>query len=440
MQRMSILRLCFLLVLCFCGSVPLAKAEEGWLAGRSIGETFGVQVKGLTTTPRELDSIKAAGFGLLRYGIGWSYVEQKRGAYKWEEFDAFIKQVRAQKLRSIIFLTGGHPAYSGAVDAPRDAKNLNHIEKLILAPANTVAVEGFAQFAAAAVQRYNGDDIIWEIWNEPDLDYFWPPKADPEAYATLAGAACSAMRQAAPSAKIAGPAAASMPGWKDRLGFGLIATVLRSSVSSCIDAISFHSYRVERNSPPKSPESVTRNNESAAAFVASRAPAAPRRFILPLICSEWGYNTLELGKKQQADYVLRTHLSNLLSGVAVTIWYEWRDSMQGADDPEAHYGLIDYDGKDKPAIEAVRNVLPLISNDRVERRLPTTNDRDYVVLLRGGDDSRKLVFWTTRLTGSAEAFLRVSGQDKAIRMTSAPQVIDAGKVVPQVSVTARLVQ
>jgi hypothetical protein len=409
-----------------------AQTSKNWLADQSIGDSFGVQVKEWNTVPEDLDKIKAAGFGLLRYGIAWRYVEEKPGSYDWTTPDKFIAQVRARHLRSIIIIYGGNPAYSGEMDAPQDGTNLNHVEKLIIAPRDDKAVQAYARFAAAAAQRYKGADIIWEIWNEPDLNYFWPPKADPNAYARLASTACLAMRDVAPGAKIAGPAAAGMPGLRDRLSVGLIATVLRSPASSCFDAISVHSYRMEPNKPPKIPESVMRDNEASLAFISEHTREG--RPPLPLICSEWGFSSLQVTPDQQADYVLRTHLSNLLSGVPVTIWYEWRDSMPGAADSEAHYGLLDYDGKDKPATQVVRTILPLIRDDVIEHRIPVADPRDYVLLLRHLDNQHALLFWSTRDSSETGAFIKV-GRDDAIRMISTPRLIQTGENVPQVAVT-----
>jgi hypothetical protein len=408
-----------------------AQTSKTWLGGQSIGDSFGVQIKEWRTTPEELDKIKAAGFGLLRYGIVWRDVEAKPGSYDWTRPDKFIAQVRAQHLRSIIIIYGGNSAYSGEMDAPQDGGNLNHVEKLTIAPRDEKAVQAYARFAAAAAQRYKGDDIIWEIWNEPDLNYFWSPKADPDAYSTLASTACSAMRDVAPAAKIVGPAAAGMPSLKDRLGVGLIATVLRSPASLCFDAISVHSYRIEPNKPPKEPESVMRDNEASLAFIAEHA--REDRPPLPLICSEWGFSSFQVTPDRQADYVLRTHLSNLLSGVPVTIWYEWRDSMQGGADSEAHYGLTDYDGKDKPAIQAVRKILPLIRDDVIEHRISVADPRNYVLLLRHPDNKHALLFWSTRDSSETSAFIKV-GREAAIRMTSTPRLIQTGENVPQVAV------
>jgi hypothetical protein len=421
----------FLAWVAFSGTACCGETGKNWLANWSIGESFGVQIQLWYAPPKQLDAIKAAGFGLLRFGIGWRDVEKQPGHYDWREADEFIAQVRARHLRSIIIVYGGNPAYSGEMEAAKDASS-PALEKPAIAPRDDAALRAYARFAAAAAQRFKGDDIIWEIWNEPDQDSFWPPKADPNAYATLASAACQAMREVAPDARIIGPAAAGMPNLKDRLGIGWWSTTLSAPAGSCLDAMSVHSYRVEPNKPPRTPESVMDDNEAALAFIAGHTGKG--RLAPPLICSEWGFSSIQVTPEQQANYVLRTHLSNILSGVPVTIWYEWRDSRLGASDPEAHFGLVDYRGKDKPAIQALRDVLPLIRDDVIERRLPLADPRDYVLLLRGRDGEHALLFWTTREASAAGAYLETGG-NKAVRITAMPQLIEAGEEVPLVAIT-----
>jgi hypothetical protein len=137
----------------------------------TISEGFGVQVKEWETSEAELDSIKAAGFGLLRFGIGWPYAENTQGEYDWERYDRFIASVRMRSFRSIVILWGSHSSY---VRGHRVRGSEASIQDLP-APASEEAVTGFARFASAAAKRYAGEDIIWELWNEPDLDRFWPP-------------------------------------------------------------------------------------------------------------------------------------------------------------------------------------------------------------------------------------------------------------------------
>jgi hypothetical protein len=173
----------------------LAQVQSNWFEGQSIGDSFGVQLKGWHINPPALDAIKAAGFGFIRTGFGWRYIEQPVGAYAWAEHDERIAQIRARKLKSIFSLMEGHPAYTPEVFAPLDPTNSNSASKLLSPPVSSPAVDGFLRFVAATVQRYQGDDVVWEIWNEPDLDHFWPPRASATAYIELATETCKTIPQ-----------------------------------------------------------------------------------------------------------------------------------------------------------------------------------------------------------------------------------------------------
>jgi Cellulase (glycosyl hydrolase family 5) len=402
----------------------LAQVQSNWFEGQSIGDSFGVQIKGWHINPATLDTIKAAGFGFIRTGFGWRYIEQPVGAYAWAEADERIAQIRARKLKSIFTLGGGHPAYTPEVVTPLDPTNSKSTSKLLSPPVSSAAVDGFLRFVAAMVQRYQGEDVVWEIWNEPDLDQFWPPRPSATAYIKLATETCKTIRKVAPSAKVIGPGTAEMPG---RRVNGFVSTVIRSNLMSCLDGVSFHSYRFEKGSPPKSPESVINDNAAAISFIDKYSSKR-----LPSICSEWGYNTLAVSLERQADYVLRTHLANLLSGVSATTWYEWRDSMVGADDPEAHFGLIDYGGQDKPAARSVKDVLSVIRNDKIERRLATESDLDYVVLLSSASGAKRLLFWTTRNGPLNHLFIKTPAETRPI--TSRPQVVNLNHGLPDFSI------
>jgi hypothetical protein len=122
-------------------------------------------------------------------------LRQPVGAYAWAEHDERIAQIRARKLKSIFSLMEGHPAYTPEVFAPLDPTNSNSASKLLSPPVSSPAVDGFLRFVAATVQRYQGDDVVCEIWNEPDLDHFWPPRASATAYIELATETCKTIPQ-----------------------------------------------------------------------------------------------------------------------------------------------------------------------------------------------------------------------------------------------------
>jgi hypothetical protein len=76
MKRLPVL-VCFICVASFPKHVIGRIGKELASAYRSMAND----------TPRELDEIKALGFGILRYGIMWRYVEDNPGSYVWTKYD-----------------------------------------------------------------------------------------------------------------------------------------------------------------------------------------------------------------------------------------------------------------------------------------------------------------------------------------------------------------
>ena len=403
--------------------------------GSGIAPGFGVQVEEWRATPAMLDMIKETGFTYIRYGIGWAGTEQPRGTYNWDKIDSFYKSVRERGLNSIFILMGGHPDYTGSIDAPAD--NTDNLNIYHLSPEKPEDVAAFARFAAATAKHLGSEGIVYEIWNEPDLlDRFWHPKANPEAYAALASATCKAIKEAVPDAKVIGAATASIPGraWvPGKTEFTL--PLLQSPAAACLDGISYHSYRYSRLTPgPKTPESVMDDNKNARAFIDHHAPR--REKPLALINTEWGYTLTMLSPEQQAAYVMRTYLSNMLSGVPVTIWYEWQDRGHDDSNSEHYYGLLNRDKTPKLALQAAQAVLPFIKDATFDHRVAMADKDDYAIVLKRPDNTRSLVFWTASPAPDPAARLRVAkddGETQDYALAETPRHIDLGVLTPKIT-------
>ncbi len=362
-------------------------AGAGAMPDGRIGSGFGVNVKPERLSDEDLDRIKAMGFGFVRFDLRWREVEYMRGTYNWDWFDKFIGKLRERGIKSLIIVHGGNAVYTGMVDLP--PSQAFGYRNAPAAPFNDEHIQAFVKFATSTVARYGTEDVVWEIWNEPDIAGFWPPKPDATAFVRLATAVCDSIRKNSPDATIVGPALAHMPNLLDNVRIGFMESVLASTLSTCLDAISIHPYR----SKDQAPETAAIDYEKKVrAFIAARTPAGQKP--LPIVSSEWGYTTTRASEQQQGAYVLRTHLTNLLNGVPLSIWYEWRDSRQGKEDPEAHFGILRSDGSDKPASEALDGLLPKIKDATIEKRVPVAGEADcYALIIRQPDGRRQMLAW-----------------------------------------------
>jgi polysaccharide biosynthesis protein PslG len=401
--RFLALGLCFLTS---CSSTQTAWA--GPWPDDTITGGLGVWADPERTEDDEMDRIKSLGMNYIRMDMRWNEVEQLRGQYVWTEFDRNMASLHDHNLKAIVILQGGNAAYSGKVRLD-SRSNPYGVEWIEPAPTKDEEVKAFAAFAAAAVKRYGTNDVIWEIWNEPDLTIFWAPKPDIEAFSRLATATCQAMRQVDPHATIIGPALAHLPRIYNYYKADYLNAFLQSPVVSCLDAISVHPYRHGDETPETAQDDYRKLSKRMKHYL-------PGGKSLLIVNSEWGYSLSEVTDEQQAAYALRSYLVDAMSGVPLSLWYSWKDALHEHEsdrrrwDREAHFGLVDFDGNDKPAVTVLEEILPHLKDAHIEKRIAVGNDDVYALLLRYPQDKYGLIFWRADRDGSRLSTINVSSK------------------------------
>jgi hypothetical protein len=262
----------------------------------------------------DIPRIAAAGFSAVRTDLAWSDVERDKGRYDFQAYDRLVDALSRHRLTPILILDYGNAHYDGG-DAPRGAE----------------AREAFARFARAAASRYAGRGVVWEIWNEPNLPAHWRPAPNARDYVALAAAASAAIRSADPTAFVVG---LSLGGCVWDRAFAEAA--IEHGLLDHVDALSVHPY------PEMDPDKAAAFYAELNALVRRRAPERS----VPLLCTEIGTPTHDEAR-QRADF-LRIVQGNARLGIAVTVWYCWKD------DEEGHYGVVDRNGRAKAILSAVR--------------------------------------------------------------------------------------
>lgn len=319
----------------------------------------------------------------------------------------------------IIPVLGGHALYNGWVKAPK--KNTDNVTRRPRAPMTAEARSAYARLFAAAVLRYRGYNIIWEIWNEPDLARFWPVRPDAKAYSTLATEVCLRVRSVVPEAVLVGPALGRIPDPQDNVTPEYLSTVLLSKAAQCFDAISVHPYR----HGAEEPEAVFRDYEQIHLMMAAH------KNYKPVVNTEWGYTTSQVSASQQAAYALRMRLIDMMWNVPLSIWYEWRDSRVESSDPEGFFGLTRINGEDKPAMTAIAALMPQIHDATFVRQVHTRNPKDVLLLLKSKAGKHMIVGWSLRVKGE-EPTARVAALrsfNRALGLLSPiPQILVTGPI------------
>jgi polysaccharide biosynthesis protein PslG len=411
-----------------------------WVCGASeisepiVPQGVGVNIHFVTGHERELDLIQAAGFKFIRMDFSWTETERAKGQYDWSGYDQLLDHLDQHGLKAILILDYSNPLYEPSVTCTNPMNNQLHTA--VAAPQHPESVAAFVRWASAGVRHFRGRHVLWEIWNEPNIE-FWSPVPNAQQYATLALATCKAIRQAAPEATIIGPASSTFP-------WDFLETLFKSGALQYLDAVSVHPYR--RASLP--PESAAADFHRLRQLIDRYAPAS-RKGKIPILSGEWGYASSTrkgVSLETQAAFAIRQQLFNLLEGVPMSNWYDWRNDGQDPAEPEDNYGTTYPDLKPKPAYIAFQVMTRQLSGYRIRRRLTVGTQQDFVLECANVAGERKLAAWTigephpliVEVSGARAADIKaVTGQGAdapvqfqsgrlTLELTTAPQYVALG--------------
>lgn len=309
--------------------LPPARAELGLI---------GVNVHRFRSNTA-LDSAHEAGFRFVRADLLWERVE-RGGAYRFQAYDGLMNALEARGMGALLILDYGHADHGGKV--PRTAED----------------IAAFGRFAEAAAKHFKGRDVRYEIWNEPDIAQFWPPKPNAQEYAALLRGAVAAIHRADAAAKV-------VSGGVSRLDLKFLRKAIEPGVAADLIAIGVHPY------PKGEPEKMAPELEKLREWV--RRSFGER---LEIWDTEWGYSSTnstqwaqgngrsDEGRLRQARLAVRELLTVWSLGFPLGVWYDLQDDGADAGNPEQNYGLLDASGAAKPAMQAVRTMMTAVRGHR----------------------------------------------------------------------------
>ena len=371
-----------------------------WKFGPKGQVCAGVNIHFVTGHEKDLDLIAAAGFKLIRMDFGWQSTERVKGTYNWTAFDELTANLEKRGLGAIYILDYSNSLYEESTVAkdPITGKE----QKSTASPQHEESVAAFARWSAAAAEHYKGKNIIWEIWNEPNIS-FWKPKPDVAQYTTLALATCKAVKSAVPEATIIGPASSETP-WP------FLETFLSSGVLEYLDAVSIHPYR----NYSKSPETASTDYKRLCELIGRFAPEGKKQ--MPIISSEWGYSTALKANSldAQAANIVRMQLSNLMCGIPISIWYDWKNDGTDPNDWEQNFGTVTNDLTPKPSYNAVKLMNTQLKGYTFMQKIDLKNDRDYVLLFKNDKGNFKICAWTVDAEHAATIDNKISKVENVI--------------------------
>jgi hypothetical protein len=317
-----------------------------------------------------LDLARDAGFRFVRMDLLWADVE-RNGRYRFFAYDALLRSLEVRGMGALWILDYGHPDHGGG--APRAAQD----------------VAAFGRFAEAVADHFKGRDVRYEIWNEPNTDTFWKPSPNASEYGALLREAVAAIRRADPAAKVAS-------GGMARFDLPFLSRAVTPAVAANLSAIGIHPYRT---GPP---ETVVADLALAREWAAGALGRS-----IEIWDTEWGYSSTDnskegrlnghaqSGRMRQAVFAVRELLTVWAAGFPLAVWYDLRDDGTSAANPEHNYGLLDSDGNEKPAMQAIRTLMDAVKGRQFAGLLLETPVGVHAMRLEGSADT-VLIVWADR--------------------------------------------
>jgi hypothetical protein len=391
------------------GMLALFAEAPAWAQGRLpdlvAPDGFGLHLMRWSSA-EDLDNTVAAGFKVVRLGMGWSTVERQKGVYDFVTpgYDGMVQRCTDRGLRMMLILGSRNRLY-GSMRTEE-------------------ARRGLAAYAKAAAQRYRGKNILWDIWNEPNFESFWEVTGKPRygirptpASKQDAADFCKLVEVVSPAIKSADPTGIVLaPGTSEiRLERGYEAELFRNGLLQWIDAFSTHPYQKQ---PPEA---------AVADYNALRLLMRKYGREVPIVQGEWGYSLVNwdgttLSEETKAQYLVRMMLTSLYAGIPVSLWHTLYD-MNTANRRENNFGIMSADHQPKLAYAAAKTLNTSLAGYRFAARLDfgLFTDYDYALRFTKGADVT-IAFWTmeekhmaTLPVGPGEGVLvELAGNRKAI--------------------------
>jgi hypothetical protein len=343
-----------------------------------IPEGVGVNIHFAGASHKDLNLIKEAHIKLIRADLTWATVERSLGSYDFSQYDKLVDVCTEEGIRILFILDYRNRLYG-------DEKSIRTERQR----------SGFALFAQEAVKRYKGRGIMWEVWNEPNIQRFWGEEPNAKNYMKLLKVTCAAIREVDKNALIIAPSTSGC----DK---GYIKNCATKGLFDLVDGISVHPYR------EGGPESVLKCYEDLRRMMDQFLPEGTKR--PRILSSEWGwglsYMTAEIDGEvapqlRQAAYLVRRFCIDAYAGIACGIHYKWREN---------NHGLIRNNLSKKPSFTALKVLNEQLTgyDESITRDKIGSPDSTFVLVFQG-TAGKKCVAW--RIAGTETIRIPFSGKD-----------------------------
>lgn len=296
-----------------------------------------------------------AGVRIIRQPLRWSQIEPRKGRYDFSYWDAYLTELARRNIRVLPILSEP-PKFRSSAPA-RGAKRGFYPPR---------RYKAMGEFAADMVRRYGPNGRFWktypkvrklpirswQVWNEPNLPFYWAPEPDAAAYTRLLATVSRAIKRVDPKAEVVngGFPQSAIRGAVPQRRF--LRGMYRAGAAKHFDTLAIHSYTNTHA------ELVAQIKGIRAEM--RRARDGGRIWITEIGWASGGpdkrFTPGPAGQAKRIDRTFRFAVRNRrklgIRGITYFMWQDARPVPGFGDYWGLHTGLLDIDGNQKPAYNA----------------------------------------------------------------------------------------
>jgi arabinogalactan endo-1,4-beta-galactosidase len=302
--------------------------------------------------PTALQMMHDAGIRWVRINWSWKDMQPEPGAFNFTQFDLVAEKAAEYGINLLAILIAV-PAWASTAPPELIAErgSLSPVDKY-----RPRDIDDWLTYVRTVVERYDGDGLddapgspriaYWEVWNEPNLSFFWPPQPDVSEYVDLLKATYAAVKSADDSAQVVlgGLSGSGV----NAEGTGYLQQIYQLGGDD-FDVASIHHYIHPTLSD--NIEKLQASLEATRQVMDEDGDADVPLWLTEIGWSDapnaWGQPTAS--QDEIAAFLTRVYTELPADKI---FWYNFRDVFADSPDVEHNFGLVDNDFTPKPAYDA----------------------------------------------------------------------------------------
>ena len=357
------------------------------------------------------DKVAALGVKWIRLQSGWQKTEKQKGVYDFAWLDDQVDNLLKRGLKPWLCLCYGNKIYDDFAGEYHGAVGCAPIH-------SEEAYNAWLVYVKETVNHFKGRIEYYEIWNEPEGDWCWKPKADSLEYAEFAIKTGRVIKANDPTAKV-------ITGSHYARSLAPLYKEMEAGMAEVTDATTYHEYCYD--------ETFIQHRVKAIKAVCDSYKEG-----IEIIQGESGSQSksggagalywLATDERMQAKQLARHTMADILAGVKFTSvfscvdiaenlcakagtvidTYGWFGVLGAEFDKSTGFPIGEY--KEKPSYFALQNLcsifdenvevcdLPVLLTPQRSPRIDTVDCNDPTIVLGGlkkKNGAKALVYWNS---------------------------------------------